>query len=807
MALRFDFLAYGAAAALGCAALVGAWLALAPPPRETRAAAVLAAAEVPSSPDAPRVAEGREPSASALERRSESSSGTPLEVLVRDAETGLALFEARVSLWIEGAAPRELAPWRSRLALGDCCAARSDREGRAWLRAPERRGLAFLRGSLRRADGSWLAETAVIDAETERVELELRPARCERRIVAFEGCAPPVDPLPSGCALALSRHASWSWRVSATWIGAQELEILAPAELRFDALFAFAAPSGLLLARVDGFGADDATPSTAARVRAPRVLRVRARDEAGVPSAALALRALVDGELGARVGGVTDERGELELGAFFGGAIELCCDVGTATTVLGSFDLERGDALAEVVLPAPRAVLLAPRGLATLPVLERVRWSGATALGEPEPLGDAWRLRFAPASHAAPMRLELVAEGCVPCELEIALPPREREERIELDLVREAELVVAFVAPEDGAADVELQRARAAERGWDPAGRRPMLRKDASAANEEDDAPMRFGGLRPGRYRVVDRRSGATSVERELRAGEQRELLLDLSGARWAHVRVAIPEGQRRELLRLEVEQVASDGSRVAARCELRSVDDGFEVRIPGDRDLRVTALHPRLVARGAGHGILRTGFEELELALEAGAELRFRVARDLRMREISLSARREGASAWQSVRVLGWRSESHRVLGLEPGTYDLCFETPGALPVVLRAQRIPAGELDLGELRFERGSVVRASVLDPEAREGSFLYELELQEVASEAELGREPRRVRSGFVELEEEELRLDGLGSGSWRIELRRREAWSTESRSLPCAPREIVLDGREPRELALEVGAVR
>ncbi|MBL8898402.1 MAG: hypothetical protein JNM84_12270 [Planctomycetes bacterium] len=814
MVLRSELVAGGVAAALACAALLGVGWALLLAPGGTRGEAVLAADERSFAADAvgelrtsDDVRESRSTDAAARELRSESASGVELEVLVRDAESGVAVADASISLWIEGAAPSELVPWRSRLALCASRVVRSDRAGRAFLPTPDRRGLAFVRAARQLADGRWLAETAVIDAAAERVELELRAARCERRRVVFEGCAPPDELPPPGVALALTRHGSWSWRVAASWIGANELEILAPAELRFDALLALPTAEGWRFALVEDFGAAEDAPEalSAARVRVPRALRVQARDEVGAPREGLALRAQVEGELGVQISGVTDARGEVLLGGFFGGAVELGSDVGTTTQQLARCDLESGDRSVAVVLPSPRSVLLAPRGLAPLPALRRARWIGATSLGEPELLDDAWRLRFAPASLEAPLRLELAIEGCVPCELELTVPPRDREERIELEVLREASLVVALVEPDDGLVDLELQRARPGARGWDLVSRRS---RRAEIDLAEEAAPLRFDALRPGRYRAMDRRSGATSIERELRAGEERELLLDLSAARWAFVRVAIPDGQRRELLRLEAEMLGTDGTPTHTRCEVREREDGFEVRVPGDRDVRVVAEHPRLVARGAGSGVLRTGHEELELALEAGAELRFRVARELRSREVSLAARREGESAWRAMRVLGWRSQNHRVPGLEPGIYDLCFETPSALPVVFRGQRIPAGELDLGELRFERGGAVRASVRDPEAREdGSFLYELELQELGSAAELGREPRRVRSGFTALEDEELELLGLGAGTWRIELRRRDAWSTESRTLPCSPSELALDGRERRELVLEVGAAR
>jgi hypothetical protein len=305
--------------------------------------------------------------------------------------------------------------------------------------------------------------------------------------------------------------------------------------------------------------------------------------------------------------------------------------------------------------------------------------------------------------------------------------------RFRLELVSTGELHVRVNRATDAPVELALEQFSAKSNDWtvphDEFARLSLRVPNGPAGG------FRFAGLSVGRWRVFDRVSGSISSEAELSSAVLRaQVELAIVPEQWirgrvigppeidfAQVRVVVDGAPVRKPQRaLAPGDAPPTGAAVDA-------DGGFEVRVPGDREVVVRPWHPWLAPSAASVLRTRNGREDVELELIAGRELRLPIANIelLARSHLRIAAFEPGAdlgpTRWLHAAVLDGVARSGE---LAPGTWNLWVDAGDDwAPLLLERVRIDERGATLSPLQFTHGSSLRVRVLTPEGASPPRLF------------------------------------------------------------------------------------
>jgi hypothetical protein len=388
--------------------------------------------------------------------------------------------------------------------------------------------------------------------------------------------------------------------------GRLRVEVRYPTFLRAIATLADGRMAYLMLAHTN----DVWRPVGAAVFREPRTISVTVKEEAGGPAAGVAV--LLKDRSGRRMAApvLTDAEGNARVVGL--PAIEIAVRVSPEPGMvplerLDAFtedvpvDLRSGDGQASFTVRPRRELLVVVKHADGRPFDEpyaldmnafpsSLHWRTPDGVTFDRAAGTArWTLRLPPRLHSVRMRAS--AAGYAPAVAKALVTDAGGFEPLELRMERAGAVRLRLLAPPDGRSNVRLER-RGTDGLWTAV---ESFRPRAS----DDGVDHVFDGLVPGPYRLRDLHTGLTSETLDLRAGPAAgTLVLDLSRAGWLEGTLELPEVVPPDdvVLTLAGAGLAFDDviwspSDFAPR---RRVGAKFRVRIPGDREITVTAEHPR---------------------------------------------------------------------------------------------------------------------------------------------------------------------------------------------------------------------
>jgi len=396
---------------------------------------------------------------------------------------------------------------------------------------------------------------------------------------------------------------------------------------------------------------------------------------------------------------------------------------------------------------------------------------------------DAARLTFRARRIAPgrPLRATVGFHGHAPVTLDI------EGNRAVCEVPLPAAVAGAVLPPADGELRLEIQHKEGSS--W-------RERRDVRVRRGEEDGPPRFEvtGLRPGEYRLFDTLSGRMAGPFELRPGERRELpLFDLSRCTWVAGRVE-PAPQPR--IRLSYVRVRFDDERGMGgprpHVDGRVREDGFRVRVPGDRPATLVLESPTLIADpvtvvGPTDAIVIRARD----GARAEMQLVLREAPDTKEGIHPIALLRRGGRVVQRLLEIDFETGRATIAGLEPGRYEEIRLRAYTWPTtVLEDVVIRSGTNDLGRVRIARGSKVWIRIRVPEGEGPPRLVV-----VARSVEDPGEMRQCNPSNMPV----VTLPGLGKGRWKLEVRVMQA----VRERLGLEREIEVDGRTDVEIEMDL----
>jgi hypothetical protein len=476
---------------------------------------------------------------------------------------------------------------------------------------------------------------------------------------------------------------------------------------------------------------------------------------------------------------------------------------------VGDADLESGDVTLEATVPARFETILSIRidGEPRLPAsYELSAWGGvARAATEEDPDRGELHVFFQRDAHPVARTLLLQAAGFVTARVPIVEPPPDAPPAvIAVEMQHGATLLARVIPGPDHVPRPHLER-------FDPT--RGAFRKAADlpewiqSPNSGVDG-YEFTGLAPGRYQLaegfqrqtINGNSYVASEPVELVAGGSATVTLDLSRLRPVNVRVLVPDGEPAYLARL---LVLDRGTQVALEpnpdyptfpgLELSEAHD-VGVWVEEGGSLRVRAWHPWLVpSPDGGEREVHAGDHDVELRLERGVELRFPAPPndDRYPANVTVELHREGDLAtpvgtFFTADVGG----TCRCAPLPVGTFNVLLDCNAFTPVVRHAVVFDGSPIDLGEIAWDHGSVLRVVSKDAEVGATANGFQLVMRHC------GLPSYRRRSYPWRNDGLPIAL-GLGAGEFDVEVLRTTDWST------CFSTRITLDGTSAVELPVDL----
>ncbi len=567
------------------------------------------------------------------------------------------------------------------------------------------------------------------------------------------------------------------------------------------------APSGALATFMARAGSSEGQSVT---FRLPRTVRVRVVERGGAAVADLPLRLRAGGRAPAVDPAVTDAEGLAVFTGVGGDRAVLHRDgpgVGPGGPPLATLDLTLDVEVHDVVLEPAIELVLTTRieGSPRLPA-EYALMAGGARLGaariDEDPTAGELRCLLRPPASDSRMRVQLHARGYLVEELDV--DPRESSVRETIDLRPAGRLLVRVEPPEDGSYTLRLQRYDTDREDWMPA-RIPTARSALGAGRDvaSADGMHVYEGLAPGRYRAFERGSRRASEEIEVGLGAEVELRLDLSGARWVRGRVIGPPGARRVQARVLV-----DGPAGGVWSGVRPDGEGrFRIRADRDQPVTLRVTHPTLMPAARGGRVrLAAGTDEVELRLESGPELSFRVSgyEDAQTPAsglwhapftVHLLPKDDSAGERLSAQPVA-DSGTFRLGGFKPGVYTLWLTFGRTYaPYVREGVQLGTQSLDLGTIRPSTGTTLRVRVAGLAERPGAAVWAV----VSHEGE----PAYTRHGSLDREAGELVSRGLGAGRFRVVVRGAGLAGGSSAARILLETVVTADGSSERTLDVQL----
>jgi len=290
------------------------------------------------------------------------------------------------------------------------------------------------------------------------------------------------------------------------------------------------------------------------------------------------------------------------------------------------------------------------------------------------------------------------------------------------------------------------------------------------AGQRETEDGWVYIGLDPGRYRMRTVREGYLWGPVEVGRGEA---VLTLDFTRWEAIRgrVEIPDGYGYQEVQLTLrgDRVAEEPSMFRPGFPVSLEDGSFEVGIPGDRAVRLTARHPTLMC--AAPVETTSGLDGVVLKLVLGPTLSFRLPGwEEKHAEFLKDPRWHLPRPFARVRLLRDGAEPVDLMalakdpvwhagGFAPGRYDVWIDVPEAVPQLLRNVDLKEGVNDLGDVPSLPGSRIRVRVLVKDGFAAPSVY-------VWATHVG-EPSYARNTQTGGGTEEFVLPGLGSGRFDV----------------------------------------
>jgi len=480
--------------------------------------------------------------------------------------------------------------------------------------------------------------------------------------------------------------------------------------------------------------------------RRPRRVDFRISEEGGGPIAgASVLLKTDDGRQRPIAEGVsTDAEGRAHFDGLDPALGRLAAFVALGADVrrIGAADVTNGDATVEGMLPRARTVTLrvTTEGERKLPAgckaMVDNQW-----IDSPETDDAAAEIRVTARPHAANGQLGITLRADGFRDVFVAAPAGKDVADAAFD---KGVAILADVRTSGTSwnPQVWLERWSEAESGFRIASSVLGARRDEEGLYHVERQP-------PGRYRMTEGTTGATSAVVDLALGDApARLLIDLARAGFVAGRVLGPDDKPVAnawiLLAdpaddappatnpLQVRQTTNADGSVARAVRLpmlvRASTDAagaFRVVVPGDRAIRLYARHAWMKpAPAQDFADVREPKDGVVLRLLEGPCVEFALPTDfgrdvpMRMPQVQLF---RGPAAGEPVAQLSFApimqlapGQRFRAGGFEPGRYTLWIEVGGGAPLVLSDVDLKDGVNDLGELRPPRGGSVRVRVTTP---------------------------------------------------------------------------------------------
>jgi hypothetical protein len=450
---------------------------------------------------------------------------------------------------------------------------------------------------------------------------------------------------------------------------------------------------------------------------------------------------------------------------------------------LGEVDLRQGDARFETTLPPERAIRLHVRigGEARLPAEFSAVVNGPHSRPTREDAEQGLVTLYMGLESRPPGPVPVVffsADGFVPAELRVVMPPGNDPVDADLDLQPAGTLVMRVKKPRDGTApNVTAQVFDDVRQTWRalPPPPPPPPGTDGSRSFEQSETEQvfRITPLPEGRYRAMDQNSGELTGEVHLvPGGPPSEVTLDLSRAGTVRGQVEVPRGFDPTAAQVEIEGAPEEGFLMFPPGRVWVSPEGtFQVRVPGSRPVVLRGVHPQLVPDPvAGRLGVTEGRDDVRLKLVAGTRARFRLAgqpptpagqaaRVPQGLRVVLFPGAPGTveGAAQKVRV---HDGALWFTGYAPGTYTLWLDSGRDAPLVKRGVVFGAQETDLGDLERPAGAPLRVRLL---LKEGTTPPQVAVRAVAEGQLVVYE--RVHQTFKNVADPVL--TGLGPGRFHV----------------------------------------
>lgn len=301
----------------------------------------------------------------------------------------------------------------------------------------------------------------------------------------------------------------------------------------------------------------------------------------------------------------------------------------------------------------------------------------------------------------------------------------------------------------------------------------------------EKRGEYRAEDLEPGTYRVHDLESGLSSREVVVRSGQTAEVFLDLTGTYEAYGEVVVLDGGECGRARLVISGEGIEGR--SGEEHGKDIHGGFAVTLPAGRPVTLRVSHPTLLPDGDAATAVVTGpGDPIVLRLLSSSPMAtFRAVSpsgspidgEYPVGSIALFAAepRGPPSAYADMEI---RAGVGKIRGFTPGTWTLWVCLDRYAPRTLRGIVLGSGRTDLGEVAFERGSVVHVR---PLATDRNRVPDLD-----------GSSQHDGLGYVRglwSDGKDLRFTGLGPGKFHVSL----TWTDSDREPHESKTAIEVDG--------------